>query len=116
MTCAQFIKRLSGLNDGGNFPVELLRRLYNAIKGMLRQLQIFCGKVQIPCFNYRINRTTAGVGFGFPGMCCRSRPGADGDHQRTQGVAVQSLSRHTITRPEPGIQKGLHNAQVLHGV
>ena len=33
MTCAQFIKRLSGLNDGGNFPVELLRRLYSAIKG-----------------------------------------------------------------------------------
>lgn len=33
MTCAQFIKRLSGLNDGGNFPVDLLRRLYTAIKG-----------------------------------------------------------------------------------
>ena len=33
MTCAQFIKRLSGLNDGGNFPVDLLRRLYSAIKG-----------------------------------------------------------------------------------
>lgn len=32
MTCAQFIKRLSGLNDGGNFPVDLLRRLYSAIK------------------------------------------------------------------------------------
>lgn len=32
MTCAQFIKRLSGLNDGGNFPVDLLRRLYTAIK------------------------------------------------------------------------------------
>lgn len=35
MTCAQFIKRLSGLNDGGNFPVDLLRRLYTAIKGMI---------------------------------------------------------------------------------
>lgn len=35
MTCAQFIKRLSGLNDGANFPVDLLRRLYTAIKGKL---------------------------------------------------------------------------------
>ena len=35
MTCAQFIKRLSGLNDGGNFPVDLLRRLYMAIKGKI---------------------------------------------------------------------------------
>ncbi|KAK2720362.1 hypothetical protein QYM36_004300 [Artemia franciscana] len=32
MTCSQFIKRLSGLNDGDNFPVEVLRQLYCSIK------------------------------------------------------------------------------------
>ena len=32
MTCAEFIENLSELNDGEDFPVETLRRLYQAIR------------------------------------------------------------------------------------
>lgn len=32
MTCNAFIENLSGLNDGGNFPREILKSLYQAIK------------------------------------------------------------------------------------
>lgn len=33
MTCSEFIENLSELNDGENFPKELLKQLYAAIKG-----------------------------------------------------------------------------------
>ena len=33
MTCAEFIENLVELNDGENFPQEVLRQLYHAIKG-----------------------------------------------------------------------------------
>lgn len=32
MTCNAFIENLSGLNDGENFPREVLKSLYQAIK------------------------------------------------------------------------------------
>ncbi|XP_023289067.1 PH and SEC7 domain-containing protein 1 isoform X2 [Orussus abietinus] len=32
MTCSEFIENLSELNDGDNFPREVLKQLYNAIK------------------------------------------------------------------------------------
>jgi PH and SEC7 domain-containing protein len=33
MTCSEFIDNLSELNDGENFPKDLLKQLYAAIKG-----------------------------------------------------------------------------------
>lgn len=32
MSCSEFIENLSELNDGDNFPREVLKQLYNAIK------------------------------------------------------------------------------------
>ena len=32
MTCSEFIENLSELNDGENFPKDVLKQLYNAIK------------------------------------------------------------------------------------
>lgn len=32
MSCNEFIENLSELNDGDNFPREVLKQLYNAIK------------------------------------------------------------------------------------
>ena len=32
MTCAEFVENLSDLNDGENFPKEVLKNLYLAIK------------------------------------------------------------------------------------
>jgi PH/SEC7 domain-containing protein len=32
MTCSEFIENLSELNDGENFPREVLKQLYQAIK------------------------------------------------------------------------------------
>lgn len=32
MSCAEFIDNLAGLNDGGDFPKEVLKRLYQSIK------------------------------------------------------------------------------------
>lgn len=32
MTCSEFIDNLSELNDGDNFPREVLKQLYMAIK------------------------------------------------------------------------------------
>lgn len=33
MTCSEFIENLSELNDGGNFPKDILKHLYHSIKG-----------------------------------------------------------------------------------
>jgi PH/SEC7 domain-containing protein len=33
MTCSEFIENLSELNDGDNFPKDVLKHLYQAIKG-----------------------------------------------------------------------------------
>lgn len=33
MTCAEFIDNLAELNDGENFPRDVLKSLYQAIKG-----------------------------------------------------------------------------------
>jgi PH/SEC7 domain-containing protein len=33
MTCSEFIENLSELNDGDNFPKDILKHLYQAIKG-----------------------------------------------------------------------------------
>jgi PH/SEC7 domain-containing protein len=32
MTCSEFIENLAELNDGDNFPREVLKQLYQAIK------------------------------------------------------------------------------------
>lgn len=32
MTCSEFIENLSELNDGENFPKDILKHLYQAIK------------------------------------------------------------------------------------
>jgi len=32
MTCLEFIENLSGLNDGGDFPKNILKQLYHSIK------------------------------------------------------------------------------------
>lgn len=32
MTCTEFIENLADLNDGENFPREILKQLYHAIK------------------------------------------------------------------------------------
>lgn len=32
MTCTEFIENLSGLNDGGDFPRDILKQLYLSIK------------------------------------------------------------------------------------
>lgn len=33
MTCSEFIENLSELNDGDNFPKDILKHLYQSIKG-----------------------------------------------------------------------------------
>ena len=32
MTCPEFIENLAELNDGENFPIEVLKAIYQAIK------------------------------------------------------------------------------------
>ncbi|KAM4607395.1 PH and SEC7 domain-containing protein 1 [Polymixia lowei] len=43
MSCSQFISNLEGLNDGRDFPKELLKALYSSIKNEKLQWTIFSG-------------------------------------------------------------------------
>lgn len=47
MSCAEFIENLAELNDGDNFPREILKSLYHAIKTHPLEWALY---VSVDCF------------------------------------------------------------------
>lgn len=58
MTCAEFIDNLAELNDGENFPRDVLKSLYQAIKGHPLEWALYVmDKYSIPTKNLIIAST-----------------------------------------------------------
>jgi PH/SEC7 domain-containing protein len=52
MTCSEFIDNLSELNDGENFPKDVLKHLYQAIKGQQLEWAMLVTVLKYSCDNF----------------------------------------------------------------